>query len=101
MKFWSGVSAWGAFHLPPKCEIDPNTRLVFLGIYRGSVACHFEAPEDKLEKPEVITYNGISSSMITFRKIRSLRESAIDSLSVAVPVKALYTHHMYKQLAIF
>lgn len=38
----------------PKCEIDPTTPLVFLGIICDFMACRFEAPEDKLEKLEVI-----------------------------------------------
>ena len=41
----------GYFISLPKCELDPTTRLVFLGIICDSVACRFEALEDKLPWP--------------------------------------------------
>ena len=58
----------GYFIFLPKCEIDPTTRLlVFLGIISDSVACRFEAPEDKLEKSEFILTEAVISGAITFR----------------------------------
>ena len=84
----------------PKCEIDPTTRLAFLGIIHDSVACRFEAPEDKLDRLEVILTAAVTSGAITFRMLEKLTGKCI-SLSVAVPVSALYTHHMYRQIAIF
>ena len=90
----------GYFISLPKCEIDPTTRPVFLGIICDSVACRFEAPEDKLEKLEVILTEAVTSGAITFRMLEKLAGKCT-SLSVAVPVAALYTHHMYRQIAIF
>jgi len=77
----------GYFISLPKCEIDPTTRLVFLGIICDSVACRFEAPEDKLEKLEVILTEAVTSGAITFRMLEKLAGKCT-SLSVAVPVAA-------------
>eukprot|EP00904_Undaria_pinnatifida_P011838 jgi/Undpi1/7785/HiC_scaffold_23.g10258.m1 len=90
----------GYFISLPKCEIDPTTRLVFLGIICDTVACRFEAPQDKLEKLEVILTETVTSGAITFRTLEKLAGKCT-SLSVAVPVAALYTHHMYRQIAKF
>ena len=97
---FGSVFSAGYFISLPKCEIDPTTRLVFLGIICDSVACRFEAPEDKLEKLEVILTEAVTSGAITFRMLEKLAGKCT-SLSVAVPVAALYTHHMYRQIAIF
>ena len=90
----------GYFISLPTCEIDPTTRLVFLGIICDSVACRFEAPEDKLEKLEVSLTGAVTSGAITFRMLEKLAGKCT-SLVVAVPVAALYTHHMYRQIANF
>lgn len=70
----------GYFISLPKCEIESTTRLVFLGIICDSVACRFEAPEDKLEKLEAILTEAVTSGVTTFRMLecwRSLRESVL------------------------
>ena len=76
-----------------KCEFDPllNTRLVFLGNIGDSVECRFEAPEDKLEKLEVIRTEEINSGII-MRRVLAKLAGKYTSLSVAVPVVAPYTH---------
>ena len=90
----------GYFISISKCEFTPSTRLVFLGIICDTAQCRFEAPADKLEKLEHILSDAISSGAITFQILEKLAGKCT-SLSVAVPVAALYTHHMYKQIANF
>ena len=83
-----------------KCELTPSTRLVFHGIICDTAQCRFKAPADKLEKLEHILSDAITSGAITFQMLEKLAGKCT-SLSVAVPVAALYTHHMYKQIASF
>ena len=90
----------GYFISISKCELTPSTRLVFLGIICDTAQCRFEAPADKLEKLEHILSDAITSGAITFHMLEKLAGKCT-SLSVAVPVAALYTHHMYKQFASF
>ena len=90
----------GYFISISKCELTPSTRLVFLGIICDTAQCRFEAPADKLEKFEHILSDAITSGAITFQMLEKLAGKCT-SLSVAVPVAALYTHHMYKQIASF
>ena len=90
----------GYFISISKCELTPSTRLVFLGIICDTAQCRFEAPVDKLEKLEHILSDAITSGAITFQMLEKLAGKCT-SLSVAVPVAALYTHHMYKQIASF
>ena len=90
----------GHFISISKCELTPSTRLVFLGIICDTAQCRFEAPADKLEKLEHIFIDAITSGAITFQMLEKLAGKCT-SLSVAVPVAALYTHHMYKQIASF
>ena len=90
----------GYFISIPKCQLKPTTCLVYLGIVCDSGACRFEVPEDKLNKLEKILVGALSSGVITFKLLEKLAGKCT-SLSVAVPVAALYTHHMYKQIAIF
>lgn len=90
----------GYFISIPKCELTPSTRLVFLGIICDSVQCRFEVPDDKLDKLEALLEEASASRVISFRMLEKLAGKCT-SLSVAVPVAALYTHHMYKQIAIF
>lgn len=73
---------------------------MFLGIICDTVECRFEASEDKLEKLEAMLTEAIDSDVITSRMLEKLAGKCT-SLSVAVPVAALYTHHMYRQIAIF
>lgn len=51
----------GYFDSIRKCDLAPTTRLLFLGIICDSGLCRFEAPEDKLDKLEVILRDAISS----------------------------------------
>ena len=91
----------GYFISISKCELTPSTRLVLLGIICDTAQCRFEAPPaDKLEKLEHILSDAITSGAITFQMLEKLAGKCT-SLSVAVPVAALYTHHMYKQIASF
>ena len=90
----------GYFISISKCELTPSTRLVFLGIIYDTVQCRFEAPADKLEKLEHMLSDAVTSGAITFQMLEKLAGKCT-SLSVAVPVAALYTHHMYKQIASF
>ena len=83
-----------------KCELTPSTRSVFLGIICDTAQCRFKAPVDKLEKLEHILSDAITSRAITFQMLEKLAGKCT-SLSVAVLVAALYTHHMYKQIASF
>lgn len=55
-----------------KCELEPTTRLVFLGIICDSVRCRFEVPEDKLDKLEAILEEAAASGVITFRMLEKL-----------------------------
>ena len=64
------------------------------------MACRFEAPEDKLAKLEVILTKAVTSGAITFRMLEKLAGKCT-SLSVAVPVAALYTHQMRRKIVIF
>lgn len=90
----------GYFISLKKCELIPTTSLVFLGIICDSDKGRFEVPEDKLSKLEAILTDAITSRSITFQMLEKL-VGKCTSLSVAVPVAALYTHHMYKSLATF
>ena len=90
----------GYFISISKCELTQSTRLVFLGIICDTAQCRFEAPADKLEKLEHILSDAITSGAITFQMLEKLAGKCT-SLSVAVPVAALYTHHMYTQIANF
>lgn len=54
----------------------------------------FEAPEDKPEKLEAIPTEAVTSDVITFRMLEKMAGKCT-SLSVAVAVAGLYTHHMY------
>lgn len=83
-----------------KCEVDPTTRLVLLNIICDSATCRFKAPEDKLDKLEVILTDAVTSGMTTFRILKKLAGKCT-SLSGAVLVAALYTHHMCRRIAIF
>ena len=85
----------GYFISISKYELTPSTRLVFLGIICDTAQCHSEAQADKLEKFEHILSDAITSGAITFQMLEKLAGKCT-SLSVAVPVAALYTHHMYK-----
>ena len=90
----------GYFISISKCELTPSTRLVFLGIICDTVQRRFEAPADKLEKLEHMLSDAVTSGAITFQMLEKLAGKCT-SLSVAVPVAALYTYHMYKQIASF
>lgn len=90
----------GYFVSIPKCQLHPSTRIVFLGIICDSQQGRFEVPEEKLTKLEAILSSAIASGTITFKMLEKLAGKCT-SLSVAVPVAALYTHHMYKQIALF
>ena len=90
----------GYFISLKKCELIPTTSLVFLGIICDSDNRRFEVPEDKLAKLEAILVDAIASESITFQMLEKLAGKCT-SLSVAVPVAALYTHHMYKSIAVF
>lgn len=90
----------GYFISISKRELEPTTRLVFLGILCASAQCRFEVPEEKLEKLEVILTDALTTGGITFRMLEKLAGKCT-SMSVAVPVAALYTHHMYKHIALF
>ena len=90
----------GYFISISKCELTPSTRLVFLGIICDTAQCRFKAPAYKLEKLEHILTDAITSGAITFQMLEKLAGKCT-SLSVAVPMAALYTHHMYKQIASF
>ena len=90
----------GYFVSVNKSHLDPTTSLVFLGITCDSAKARFEVPEDKLDKLEAILTEAISEGVISFKMLEKLAGKCT-SLSVAVPVAALYTHHMYRQLARF
>ena len=90
----------GYFISISKCELTPSTRLVFLGIICDTVQCRFEAPSDKLEKLEHMLSDAVTSGAITFQMLEKLAGKCT-SLSVAVPMAAFYTHHMYKQITSF
>lgn len=82
----------GYFVSVKKCKLAPTSRLVFLGIICDSGLRRFEAPEDKLGKLDAITAKSIISRM--WEKLAGKRTC---SLSVAVSVAALYTHHIHVQ----
>lgn len=83
-----------------ECELRPTTRLAFLGIICDAEHVRFKVPEEKLLKLETILNDAISSGLISFHMLEKL-VGKCTSLSVAVPVAALYTHHMYKSLTTF
>ena len=83
-----------------KCVLMPSTRLVFLGIVCDSLLRRFEVPEDKLDKLEAIISEAISTQCITFTMLEKLAGKCT-SMTVAVPIAGLYTHHMYKHIADF
>ncbi|CAB1112862.1 unnamed protein product [Ectocarpus sp. CCAP 1310/34] len=90
----------GYFLSIKKSELSPTTCLVFLGIICDAERGRFEVPEDKLAKLDAILTDAISSQVISFQMLEKLVGKCV-SLSVAVPVAALYTHHMYKSLTVY
>lgn len=83
-----------------KCELVPTSRLVFLGIICDSKLCRFQAPEAKLDKLKAVLTDVIATRSSSFPMLEKVAGKCT-TLSVAVPVAALYTHHMYKQIAVF
>ena len=57
-------------------------------------------PEDKLRKLEAILRGAIDSRSISFGQLEKLAGKCT-SMSVAVPPASLYTHHTYRQIAVF
>ena len=83
-----------------KCELDATTSLVFLGVVCDSAARTVFIPEDKLAKMERIIYDALGSGTISFHMLEKVAETCT-TMSVACPAAALYTHHMYQDIACF
>ena len=83
-----------------KCVLEPTTRLVLLGIICDTEARHFQVPEGKLLKLEVLFTTAITSGWISFLDLERL-VGKCTSMSVAIPPASLYTYHMYKYIAKF
>ena len=89
----------GYFVAFPKCSLEATTDLVFLGIGCDTAQCRFYVPEDKLRKQETILREVIDSRSILFSQLDKIARKCT-SMCVAVPPASLYTHHMYRQIAV-
>ena len=87
----------GYFMAFPKCSLEPTTDLVFLGVGCDTAQRRFYGPEDKLRILEVILRDAIDSRNISFSQLNKLTGKCT---SVAVSPARLYTHHMYRQIAV-
>ena len=90
----------GYFMAFPKCSLKPTTDLVFLGVGCDTAQRRFYVPEDKLRKLEAILRDAVDSRSISFSQLEKLAGKCT-SMPVAVPPASLYTHHMYRPIAVF
>ena len=89
----------GYFMASPKWLPEPTPDRVFLGVGCDTAQRKFHVPEDKLRKLEVIPRDAIDSRSISLSQLKELTGKCT-SMSVAVPPASLYTHHMYRQIAV-
>lgn len=90
----------GYFMSIDKCQLEATTSLVFLGVTCDSARQKFYIPEDKLAKLEAIISEALERRVISFHMLEKVAGKCT-SMSVACPAAALYTHHMYQQIANF
>lgn len=57
----------GYFMSMAKCQLEPTTRIVFLGVTCDTDRCRFEVPEDKLAEMESILTRAVSAGVISPR----------------------------------
>ena len=89
----------GYFMAFPECSLEPTTDRVFLGVGCDTVQRKFYVPEDNLRKLEAILRGATNSQSISLSQLKKLTGKCI-SMAVAVPPASLYTHHMYRQIAV-
>ena len=87
------------FMASPKCSLEPTTDRVFLGVRCDTAQRRFYVPEDNLRKLEAILRDAIDSRSISLSHLKKLTGKCT-SIAVAVPPASLYTHHMYRQIAV-
>ena len=87
------------FMASPKYLPEPTTDRVFLGVGCDTTQHNFYVPGDKLRKLETILRDAIDSRSISLSQLKKLTGKCT-SMSVAVPPASLYTHHMYRQIAV-
>ena len=83
----------------PKCLPEPTTDRIFLGVGCDTAQRNFYVPEDKLRKLEAILRDAIDNRSTSLSQLKKLA-GKYTSMSVAVPPASLYTHHMYRQIAV-
>ena len=89
----------GYFMSIGKCELDPTTSIVFLGVRSDSETQRFTIPEEKLAKLELLITTAIEQGKISFPTLEKVAGKCT-SMSVACPAALLYTHFMYKAVPI-
>ena len=87
----------GYFMSIAKCELEPTTNIIFLGVQSDSIAQRFSIPEEKLDKLEVLITNAVKDGKIAFPTLEKVAGKCT-SMSVACPAALLYTHFMYKEM---
>ena len=83
-----------------KRKIIPQcTTRVFLGVGCNTVQRRFYVPEDNLRKLEAMLRDAVDSRSISLSQLKQLTGKCT-SMAVVVPPASLYTHHMYRQIAV-
>ena len=90
----------GYFMSIAKCELEPTTNIIFLGVQSDSIAQRFSIPEEKLDKLEALITKAVKDGKIAFPTLEKVAGKCT-SMSVACPAALLYTHFMYKEIAKF
>ena len=90
----------GYFMAFPKCSLAPTTDLVFVNVGCDTAQRRFYVPGDKIRKLETILRDAIDSPSISFSHLEKLGGNCT-SMSVAIPPASLYTHPVYRQIAVF
>ena len=83
----------------PKCSLEPNIDLVFLGVGCDTAQRRFYEAGEKLLNLEAILREAIDSRGKSFSQLEKLAGKCT-SMSVAVPPASLYIHHIH-QIAAF
>lgn len=90
----------GYFMSIAKCELDPTTSIIFLGVRSDSTEQRFTIPDEKLAKLELLITTAVTQKKISFPTLEKVAGKCT-SMSVACPAALLYTHFMYKEIGNF